>query len=115
MTRTNYRLPVLAVVAIALTVGVLMLAGCGKSLVPITGEVPATDLNTLPLCATPDGAAPGQTYPCVWEEAHEDARPYPGIRWVWYVQDYCPSLAALPEQVGDGVKCIDVREWITVS
>jgi hypothetical protein len=116
MGRTvNYRLPLVAVVAFVAVVAVLVLAGCGKSLVPVTGEPVPVDLNAIPICATMDGAAPGQAYPCVWEEAHEEARPYPGIRWVWYVRDYCPSLVALPEQVGDGVKCIDVRQWITVS
>jgi hypothetical protein len=103
----------LLVAVASLMVAVLMVAACGRSLVPVTGELPATDLNLIPICLTADGAGDGQTYPCVWEEAHEDAQPYPGIRWVWYVDESCDRLTALPAQRDQGVKCIDVREWST--
>lgn len=111
--KPHYSGATLLAALLSLMLGVALLAACGESVVPVTGDAPNMDLNVVPVCRSVDGAAPGQTYPCVWEEAHENARPYPGVRWVLYVQESCALIRPKLDQVEQGWKCIDVRDWAT--
>jgi hypothetical protein len=101
---------------VAVLVGTLVTVGAASCVPRPPGDngplPPATlTLNEVPICLTVDGAAQGQTYPCVWEEAHEEAQPYPGRRWTLYVQAACPYPIDAHAS-SQGVQCIDVRAWV---
>ena len=107
----------------ALLVSALIVAGI-MACAPRNDVPPApvpVDVTSLAPCFHEDGASPdadgtAQTYPCVWDGATRGDGPgagqYTGSRWLVYVSGQCPATYVQPSE---GIRCLDVREWLDPS